>query len=230
MALIRTGGEVGQISGRIGANVWSRNRYGSYVRQGTIPVTSTTPFAIEAKARMTECTQAWQSLTAGERQDWGGFADANPVLNRIGQSIKLTGHAMYVSVNTRMLAMALAKLTTPPLGPPPLPLLTISLTADIGLGGASLAFTATPLGANDRLYLWGCLLQSAGINFVENYLRRFNISIAAPASPFDYQAVFEARLGTMVVGEIVVMRVAVINDLTGLVSADLRGQATVITT
>lgn len=230
MALIRPGGIVGQISGRIGGDVYSHNRYGSYIRNGTIPVTSTTEAAIAAKARMTEATQTWQALTANQRRDWTGYAAANPVVNRVGQSIQLTGHVAYVGINARMLAMGEAKLTAPPVGPPPLPLLTMSLTADIGLGTTEVTFTATPLAATERLYLWGCRLQSAGISFVENYLRLFNISAAAETSPFDYQTVYEARLGTMAVGEIVVMRIAVIDDATGLLSADLRAQATVITT
>lgn len=230
MALIRPGGIVGQISGRIGGDVFSHNRYGSYIRNGTIPVTSTTEYAITAKARMTECTQAWQALTAAQRRDWVGFAAANPVVNRVGQSIQLTGHVAYVGINSRMLAMGESKLTTPPVGPAPAPLTTLSITADIGLGGCSLTFTPTPLGADERLYLWGCRLQSAGISFVENYLRLFNITAAAQATGFDFQSVYEARLGTMAVGEIVVMRVAVIDDATGLVSADLRAQATVVST
>lgn len=230
MALIRPGGIVGQISGRIGGDVYSHNRYGSYIRNGTIPVTSTTEHAITAKARMTACTQAWQGLTANQRRDWIGYAAANPVVNRVGQSIQLTGHVAYVGINSRMLAMAQAQLTTPPVGAPPAPLTTLSITADIGIGGCSVDFTPTPTGANERLYLWGCRLQSAGISFVENYLRLFNISAAAQATAFDFQSVYEARLGTMAVDEIVVMRVAVIDDSTGLVSADLRAQATVVST
>jgi len=230
MALIRPGGLVGQISGRVGGDVFSHNRYGQYVRAGSNPVTSTTTHALAAKARMTEVTQAWQGLTTAQKLAWYGWAVTNPVLNRLGQSITLTGHAAYVGLNARLLNVPVAKITDPPVEAAPIPLATLTLTADIGAGTTEIAFTATPLAAADGLYIKACVLDSAGINFVENYLRLIAITAAAQATGYDYLTVIEARFGTLAVGQIVVVEVGVLDRANGQLSALLRDQATVVST
>ncbi|KKN23248.1 hypothetical protein LCGC14_0906930 [marine sediment metagenome] len=230
MALIRTGGVVGQISGRLGGDVFSHNRYGSYVRQGTIPVTSTTSYALAAKARMASVSQGWQSLTAAQKLAWNVWATTNPVLNRLGQSVNLTGHAAYVGVNARLSAVSVALITDPPIAAAPAPLTYVELAADIGPGVFEFTFAATPIAAADTLWTKACVLDSTGINFVENYLRFLGGSPLAQASPFDPQTLIETRFGGLVVGQIIVATVSVFDTTTGLLSAPRRCQATVVDT
>lgn len=230
MALIRPGGLVGQISGRLGGDVYSHNRYGQYVRTGTNPITSTTSYALAAKARMTATSQGWQSLSAALKLAWNAWATTNPTINRLGESIHLTGHAAYVGINTRLLACGVAGITAPPIEPAPLPLVSLTLVADIGPGDFEFTYTATPLGANDYLWVKACVLDSTGINYVENYLRLVGVSAAAQESPFDPQTLIEARFGTVAVDQIIVGSVSVFDSVTGQLSAPLRCQATVVDT
>lgn len=230
MALIRPGGLVGQISGRLGGDVYSHNRYGQYVRAGTNPVTSTTPYALAAKARMTSVTQTWQGLSAAEKLAWNAWANTNPTINRLGESIHLTGHAAFVGLSARILAVPTGIQTTPPIVPAPLPLISLTFTADIGPGVFEFAYNATPLPATSRLWINACVLDSAGINYVENYLRLVGTSASAQASPFDPQTLIEARFGELQVGQIIVATVSVIDLDDGQLSAPLRCQATVIDT
>ena len=230
MALIRPGGLVGQISGRLGGDVYSHNRYGQYVRTGTNPVTSTTSYALAAKARMTSVTQAWQSRTAAEKLAWNAWATTNPTVNRLGESIILTGHAAYVGINARLMLIGVAPITAPPIEPAPVPLTGVTLAADIGPGDFGFAFVGTPLAAADALWIEACVLDSTGINYVENYLRLVGQSGVAQASPFDPQSFIEARFGTLAVDQIIVAKVYVIDSATGLLSAPLRCQATVVDT
>jgi len=230
MALIRPGGLVGQISGRLGGDVYSHNRYGQYVRAGSNPVTSTTSYALAAKARMTSVTQGWQSRTAAQKLAWNAWATTNPTINRLGESIHLTGHAAYVGINTRLLSCGVVQITTPPIEAAPAPLATLSLAADIGPGVFEFAYTTTPLAAADYLWINACVLDSTGINYVENYLRLVGVSAAAQASPFDPQTLIEARFGAVAVDQIIVATVSVFDSLTGQLSAPLRCQATVVDT
>jgi len=230
MALFIAGPVAGQVSGRIGSTVFAKNRSGSYIRQGTVPITSTTSYAMAAKARMTAATQAWQLLTAGQRLAWAEWANANPTVNRLGQQIHLTGHAAFVGIFCRLTAAALSTLTTPPILPAPAPLVTCTFDADIGPGDFDLTYTATPLGAAEYLWLEACVVDSAGINFVQNLKRFIGISAAAQASPFEQQSLVEARFGTLEVDNIVHMFVYTFSSVTGLLSAPLRVQATVVDT
>lgn len=230
MALFVAGAVVGQVSGRVGSNVFAKNRYGSYVRNGTVPITSTTSYATAAKARMTGATQAWQGLTAGQRQAWTEWAAANPVLNRVGQQIHLTGHAAYVGNRCRLIAAGQAAISSPPTIAAPAPLLTLTGTWDIGLGNFEITYTATPLGAAEYLWIDACVTRSPGINYVENLMRFIGVSAAAQASPFDSQTLVEARLGTLIVDDIVTLYVSVFSSASGLLSAPLRVRGTVVST
>lgn len=230
MALVRTGGEVGQISGRIGAHVWSHNRYGSYVRQGTIPVTSTTEHALAAKARLTAASQAWQSLSAPRKLSWNAWAAQNPTLNRLGQSIILTGHAAYVGLYARLESIQIGHKDDPPIDPPPAPLTGLTVTADVGAGDVALVYTPTPMVVPENLYIEACVVTSQGINFIQNFIRLIGRSGAAEPSPFDIETIVEDRFGTLQVDQILHVIVAVCDTSTGLLSAPRRAKATVITT
>jgi len=230
MALVTAGPVVGQVSGRLGSNVFSRNRYGSYVRNGTIPITSTTEYALGAKARMTAATQAWQLLTAGQRLAWNQWGQSNPTVNRIGQSILLTGHAVFVGIHTRLAAGGFATILTPPMIPAPPPLITCALTADLVIAGWELVYTVATLDTNDVLWMEACVADSAGINYIENLIRFIGVSGLAEPSPYDNLTAIESRFGTLEVDNIVHLKVSVFNSVTGLLSAPLRCKATVVDT
>jgi hypothetical protein len=220
--LVILGGIVGQASGRIGAIVASKNRYGAYMRNGTIPITSTTQWAMAAKARMTQITQAWQALGTDQQNAWSLWARLNPVRNRLGQSVTLTGHAAYVKINARLLFAGQALLDGPPLTAAPPPLTTFSVTGDAGAGAFGTVHTPTPLAADNALWLRVCLLDSLGIQYVENLLKLLPISAKAQASPYDFQANLIARIGALQIGQRMIVEASVFDTATGLLSEPLR--------
>lgn len=230
MALIRTGGVVGQISGGLGGDVFSRNRYGSYVRARTVPITSTTEAAMSAKARMTIATQAWQGLSAARKLSWKEWGLNNPTINRIGQQIHLTGHASYVGVKIRTLIAGTGAINDPPITPAPYGLESLSLAADIGPGNFAFTFGQTPLGATQYLWIEAAVADSPGINYIENIKRYVGISAAAQATGYDPQAQIEAVFGALVVDNVVHCLVSVFDSANGQLSAPLRCQATVVDT
>ena len=228
--LVVYGGAVGQASGRLGADVASKNRYGSYWRKGTAPITSTTPRALQAKARFAECSQAWQLLTAAQMEAWKQWAQTNPVLNRLGQTVTLTGHAAYIGMNTRLVRLSIPKIDDPPVIPAPAPLLTLSFNADIGAGDVEAVFAPTPTGASEGLSVWGCVTESAGINYIGNLLRHMTYTAAAQTTPFNLEAQFAAQFGTLQVGQIAHVACGIIDRDNGQVSGLHRAKATVVST
>lgn len=230
MAIFTAGPVAGQISGRVGAIVFSHNKGGPYIRNGTIPITSTTDPALAAKARITAASQAFRSLTTAQIQSWVVWAATNPVVNRLGKQITLSPISAYIQLNTRLLADGQAMISVPPLIPPPDPLLTYSQTYDIGVGAFAATFTATPLGANEKLWIEATVVDSAGIVHVENMLRWIGNSAAAQASPFDQESLVVARFGTLQVDQQVHFKLRVFDNATGLISAPLRASGAVVST
>lgn len=230
MALITLGSMVGQASGRLGSVIYSHNRGGSYVRNGTIPTTSTTEHALAAKNRLAGASSTWKSLTAAQRLAWRSFSEANPVLNRLGQSITLQANAVFLKLNSRLIAAGQAIITAPPIAPAPGGLLSLAQECDIGSADFELNFTTTPLAADQALWIQAYQHSSAAINNVNNSLRFCGISAAAETSPFDHQTLVEARIGAMVEDQYLTVFVSVFDTTTGLLSTPLRATTQVTDT
>lgn len=221
MAKFTPGPAVAAVSGSIGGTVFSRNKGGAYMRFRAVPTTSSTDFALNAKARLSTASQAWQTLTVGQRGSWKQWALQNPITDVLGFPRALTGHQAYVSINARRAAVGDVPLAEPPIVPAPTGLLTIVQDADIGSGDTDLTFTATPLGATEAIYLEAAVTNSPGITNVNNLMRFTGITAAAATSPVDVQSLIETRLGTLIVGQTLFVRASVYDDATGLVSLPL---------
>jgi len=230
MAKCKLGPVVAQASGSMGGTTFSHNRYGAYFRQRVIPVKSTSEDALAQKALLAATSAAYAALTADQKLQWNEWAQSNPITDRLGDQQNLTGHAAYVRINMRLQKASVAELTTPPVGVPPLALLTLALTADIGPGGIEIAYTATPTGATELLVVQACYVDSSSINYVENLYRTIGYSGAAEASPFDIAAAFVAKFGTPQVGNVVHVKVWLLDNATGLISRPIRARATVVDT
>lgn len=230
MAKFTPGPTVAAVSGSIGGTTYSRNRYGAYMRYRAKPVIATSDAATQAKNFLAAASQKWRDLSATQRLQWETWASGNPIIDNLGNAQILQGNAAYVRLATRLLLMSQALPTAPPVVAAPDALATMSLTGDIGAGTSEVAFTATPLGAGLRLWGYATVTNSAGIRYVRNLRKLCIISAAALASPYDYQAVVEARFGALAVGQILTIEVAVADQATGLISGFLRDSVTITTT
>ncbi len=230
MAIYTPGPAVAAISGSVGGTTFSRNGGGAYMRNRAVPVTSTTPDALAAKARMTTQSQGWRALTDAQRLSWRSFALQNPVPNALGFPNVLQGNAMFIRINTFLQQSNNAVLTEPPTDAPPAGLLSLVADADIGLGDVDIEFTATPLGANEQIVVRVYVTNSTAITYVENQLRIVQFSAAAQTSPLDIQTAVEAKFGTLVVGQTLHVNAFTLDITTGLRSRPLRSQKVVTTT
>ena len=99
MALIRFP-EGQQRSGSLGGTVYSRNRYGAYIRARSIPVNPNTDRQVAVRNVLRNLSIAWENvLSPEERAKWDEYA-ANVVWkNRLGDSVKLTGASHYLRSN-----------------------------------------------------------------------------------------------------------------------------------
>lgn len=230
MAKITPGVAVSQISGSVGGTTFSRNRGGMYMRNRSIPIVSTTLPAQAAKNRLAAESIAWQSLTQAQRDAWKHYAEQNPVIDTLGAQRQLSAHQSFVKLNTRIALVGETRITDPPIVAAPDALLTVTLTADIGTGDVEVAFTTTPLGTGIGLYLFGDVVDSPGINYVQNTLRFIMASTAAQASPLNIETEATAVFGTLVVGQTFHLSAHTIRLADGQISTPLKDRAVVIST
>ena len=81
-----------------------------------------------------------------------------------------------------------------------------------------IAFTATPLGAAERLYVWASSGKSVGRQFFQADLRWISVSGAAQASPYDASADYVAKFGALVADQVIGLQVSVCDRVKGAVS------------
>lgn len=193
-------------SGSHNGDTFSRNRWGQYMRRRAVPVNPATATQLVQRARMSTNAAAWRALTDTQRAGWTSLGLMITRTDSLGQAYDLNGFAAYCSVNNNNLDAGNAAVADAPaiVTPPTILTATITLTA----AAMSIAYTATPLGAGQRLFSFISPQQSAGRKFNKNY-RLIAVSAAAAASPANVYAAYIARLGVPVVGNRVFFSLAV---------------------
>ena len=228
MAIFIPGVAVSQASGRVGGTIFSRNRGGAYMRNGSIPTTVTTLFAQQIKAITAAQSQAWAGLAEGVREQWVEWAAQNPVINRLGQSRTLSGHQAFVQINARLVYGGFAALDSPPIGAAPAPFVPVVITAEAGPSVATVAYTPTPAPAGVAVQAFAYLANSPGVAYVRNRLALVTTSAAAAASPLDIAEDVEDRFGTLQAGQTLHIALRALDSTTGLVSGIFYASAAVV--
>lgn len=172
----------GEMRGKLGGNVYSRNKGGTYVRIFAAPTNPNTIRQQSVRNWIGWAATAWEStLTEEQRDAWREWAQANPILNSLGQSIYISGMAWYATVNSRLLDCAASVIATPGDLTKPEPLLTATLAFT---DDDAITITFTPaLESGYRLQLWGSGPISAGRSPNFRACRLIGYSAADVASP-----------------------------------------------
>jgi hypothetical protein len=114
----------------------------------------------------------------------------------LGQSYTLTGLQAFVSLNNNLVAAGDTRITEAPSLIEPESILT--LTPTITPSSFSIAFTPTPLGTGERIYIFASPQRSAGRGFEHDY-RLIVVSTSAGTSPQNVLSAYTARFGAPVV-------------------------------
>lgn len=100
MALIKYGGGIIQMSGSIAGNTYARNRYGNYARARTKPTNPNTAKQVLVRSVMQNLTTRWaQTLSSAQRAAWNLYGTNVAMLNKLGETIKLSGFNHYIRSN-----------------------------------------------------------------------------------------------------------------------------------
>lgn len=100
--------EAASISGSIGGRTYTRSRSGMVIRARAIPVNPASFSQVQVRMTFGNLSARWSILTAPQRTAWETYAANVPILNKLGDSIHLTGQQMYVRCNAVRLRSGLA--------------------------------------------------------------------------------------------------------------------------
>jgi len=103
VALIKMGALAQDVRGSLNGTVFSRNRGGAYVRAKVSPVQPVSPWSSAARDGFKAVAERWAvTLTDAQRAAWISFASVHPFINVFGDSITLSGIAIFQAVNQRV--------------------------------------------------------------------------------------------------------------------------------
>lgn len=241
MAKVLLGPMVAQASGSVGGAVFSRNRYGTYLRRRSHPTVSQSGPALAAKSRLGAISRLWSGLDDGERAAWVTWAANNPVTDRLGAKQVLAGNAAYMLINGRLGVAGQTLLDVPPVGYAPAALGLANVFADIGDGDFSVEYSPTPGTADTAIWVRAAVTEGDSQSYVKSKLRFLGISsspatsplstIVAPnEDPMTLRAAVEARFGTLGVGQLVTYYLSVFDTATGLLSTPVLSSGPVVDT
>jgi hypothetical protein len=182
----------------------SRNRYGQYRRTRAIPVNPNSTQQGVVRARLALQAANWRTLTDAQRSGWRSLGLSMSRTDSLGQVYTLTGMQAFASVNSLKAAAGDALVTDAPALVTPEALLT--LTPTLTAIAFSLAYTATPLAAATRAFIFVSPQRSAGRAY-ESDFRLLTVTAAAAASPANILAAYTAKFGVPVVGNRVFIKV-----------------------
>jgi hypothetical protein len=113
--LIKLGEVVGQASGSLRSSTYSHNRYGAYIRNRAVPVNPQSARQSTVRTLMQTLTALWGStLTAEQRAQWATYGANVAMINRLGETIHLTGLNHYLRSNVPRLVAGLDRVDDGP--------------------------------------------------------------------------------------------------------------------
>lgn len=131
-----------QRSGKQGGIVWSHNAGGAYVRARSIPVNPNTSRQVAVRVSVRNLGIRWSLiLTQAQRDAWDVYAAAISWVNRLGQTITLTGLNHFLRSNTPRLVSGIPVIDIAPidldlaLAEPELAVTASAATQDLTING-----------------------------------------------------------------------------------------------
>lgn len=192
MALVQLGPAVLDIRGSIGGTVFSKNRFGHYMRSRTTPVNPQSDRQNTIRNIIQSVANTWSTvLTQAQRDAWEVYAAAISFVNKLGETVNLTGFNHYVRSNSAVLLVGDSAVAA---GPTALSLPasdpTFAAAASEGTQLLSITFDDTLPWANEddaHMLIYMSAPKNTGVQFIGGPYRYAGTidgdAVTAPTSP-----------------------------------------------
>lgn len=212
---IKLGSNIADARGKLNGHVFSKNRYGNYVRNKVTPVNPSTSFQTTVRNRLAGISSSWAGLTAVQRNAWNAAIGSYGKTNIFGDIINPSGKTLHQKLNNELLICGEAVISTPPVPVGVDAFTAISIAIAAGAATAALTY-ASVIAADHKVKIYATPGLSAGVSFVKSEYRLLAVIAAADVSPYSFKAAYEARFGALpAAGQKVFLKVVQVNTETG---------------
>ena len=187
MAKIKFGMMMTDARGKLGGQVFSKNRGGAYVRTKVTPSNPRSLTQMESRSNLGVVSSAWSSLTVQDRASWNSAVDEFKRTDIFGDLKTPSGKNLFVRLGKNLLGIGVGFASVAPTKMEIEPITATAVEINPSAETFSLVGQATiPVGMTAQISATPTL--SPGISYVKNRLRVINITASGaidPASLFD---------------------------------------------
>jgi hypothetical protein len=183
-------------SGKLGGHVAARNRSGAYMRTRVVPTNPQTTFQQNARSLFSAASRAWSGLTTSERSSWNSATALQARQNSLGDTVLLSGKALFVSMFINLSLIGETPLTLPVSSAGGFSLSTFSVACDNSSNTVIVTYTAA-IPSTHVLMLFATSAISPGVSFVKSFYRKISTLVTTDSSPVNVTSYYASRFGNV---------------------------------
>ena len=208
---IKFGSIVTDGRGKLGGQVYARNRSGAYVRNKVTPNNPQTIAQSAARSRLAKFSEQWRGLSQAQRDAWNAAAPDFAKTNVFGDSVNPTGKNLFTQLNVN-----LADIRGPVIENPPVPV-EISEPGELTIVANSAPELSVSFeGVEGQSYkIFATPPLSPGVGFFKNKFRMIDTHSGPADTPINLFDKYNAKFGSFDEGQKVAIKVVPVVDSTG---------------
>jgi len=208
-AKIKFGMMMTDASGKLGGQVFSKNRGGSYVRTKVTPTNPQSTAQMSVRGIFASISSRWSSLTEAQRNSFNGFVLAYARTDIFGDLRNPSGKSLFQRLNQNLELSGQAQIDTCT-SPVEVPFANLESAAG-AVAGATFAVDYAGDLTGSKVVVWATPQLSQGTKFVKNQLRQLTVANGVNAGTVSIQSAYVAKFGLPVAGANITIGVRVIN-------------------
>lgn len=191
MAKVKFGMMMTDARGKLGGQVFSKNRSGSYVRTKVTPVNPQTSFQQASRFLLGSLSQQWSGLTRTQIQAWNDAVSDWARTDIFGDLRNPTGKNLFTEVNKNLIQAGYT-FTATPKAKEEMPTVVLSATS-YSVGAPKLEITVAGNKIGLKLQFRATPILSNGTTFVKDKLRVIGYVTGSSATTIDLTPEYESR-------------------------------------
>ena len=225
MAKIKFGMMMTDARGKLGGQVFSKNRAGAYVRTKVTPVNPRTAAQQLSRFILGSLSASWSGLTEAQRRAWNNAVSEWQKTDIFGDLRKPTGKNLFTSLNKELIQSGQTQVLSPPEKVVMPEAVLTSAVYDYDKGTFQVSLEGDTTGY--MVQVWATPSMSQGTSFIDDKLRVVEYFDGILNGSFDIKKLYDERFGNPEEGANVWVQVKLIAS-NGQASVPIRVKANVI--
>lgn len=211
MAKVKFGMMMTDASGKLGGQVFSKNRGGSYVRTKVTPKNARTVAQMSSRSLLGNLSIQWNALDISAVRAWNSAVSDWMTTDVFGDSRKPSGKNLFIGLNKNTQGSGFSALALPPSKK----LLPSYTGTDIDITVVEKKITLTGFATvpvDTKVQVWATAPITNGISFVKNRLRVIGYISAGAVDPAAIWAMYKNKFGELTATQRIAMQFVIVGN------------------